>query len=374
MYYFQTRFYKFKFGIKIHSLLSIIIIYSFIIQSCVSTEKFIKEEDKVQIYKTTNIGGVPQAIYIRGKNLNNPVLLFLHGGPGYPFFPFLAQKKVFSKLEKHFTIVYWEQRGTGKSYSKHIPPESMNVQQFISDTKEVITYSLAQLNKEKLFLWGHSWGSSIGAMYASRYPEMLYAYISTGQSVNPIKNEQLGYEFVEQKAFETNNLKALQQLAGIDTTVANYKLADALILRKWIYQYGGIVQQTEYERPYIDYHDIWLILTTPMYSVKDKISIVRNPYFSAQHLWGDLKKMNLTKDAYQIDVPVFFIVGRWDIIVHHLLAEEYFKTLIAPSGKTLYWFEESAHRPFVEEKDKFFEIFINEIRPIYENPQELKSQ
>jgi pimeloyl-ACP methyl ester carboxylesterase len=309
------------------------------------------------------IGDERQAILINGTNVNNPVLLYLHGGPGFPMLPFEPFDKTMRDLEKKFTIVYWEQRGTGKSFNPSMDDNTMNVEQFISDTHEVVEYIREKMKVERIFLWGHSWGSNLGAIYASRYPENLHAYISTGQSVDPFRNEQLAYEFVIQKALADNNRRALRQLSRIDTIPDNYTISDALTIRKWVYRYGGIVHDLKNERPYVDFEEIRIILSTPVYPLSVRLNLLLNPYYSINSLWDDLKDLNLFEEAPYIEVPVYFLVGRHDMIVSHLLAEKYFKELEAPNGKSLIWFENSAHRPYSEEARKFQEV----MRQIHQN-------
>jgi pimeloyl-ACP methyl ester carboxylesterase len=317
-------------------------------------------------FEMVKIGGVRQALLINGDRADNPVLLFLHGGPGFPMLPFEPYMESMRRLESQYTIVYWEQRGTGISFSRNIDRKTMNIEQFVSDTREVVDYVREYLNVDKVYLWGHSWGSNIGAIYASRYPETLHAYISTGQSVDPFQNEILAYEFVRNKAIEDNNRRALRQLARIDTIPENYSLQNALTIRKWVYRYGGIVYQMRNARPYVDLQEIKTILTTPIYSLGVRLNLLLNPYFSAEELWEDLMETNLFEQAPEIEVPVYFLVGRHDIIVSHYLANKYFQELSAPQGKKLIWFEESAHRPFSEEKEKFLEI-MKTIIPEYQH-------
>jgi pimeloyl-ACP methyl ester carboxylesterase len=308
---------------------------------------------KIHHFEMVEIGGIKQAVLINGKNTDNPVLIYLHGGPGFPMLPFEPYDLNMKKMEEYFTIVYWEQRGTGKSYHSKISDESMNVEQFIADTRDVVEYVREKLNVDKVYLWGHSWGSNLGAIYASRFPETLHAYISTGQSVNPFLNERLAYEYVLRQATDQNNRRALRQLARIDTIPSNYTVGDALTIRKWVYKYGGIVFNNSNERPYVDLEEIRVILSTPTYSWLAKLNLILNPYFSINTLWEDLKQLNLYTEAPKIEVPVYFLVGRHDIIVSHVLAEQYFTKLHAPKGKSLIWFEESAHRPYQEESEKF---------------------
>jgi len=325
--------------------------------SCAPAQRFPEFSGKqIHHFDMVKIGGVRQAVLINGDRTDNPVLVFLHGGPGFPMLPFEPFSESMRRLESQYTVVYWEQRGTGKSFSRRLDRKSMNMEQFISDTREVIDYVREFLNVDKVYLWGHSWGSNVGAIYASRYPETLHAYISTGQSVDPFQNERLAYEFVRDKAIQDNNPRALRQLARIDTIPENYTLQNALTIRKWVYRYGGIVYQTRDARPYVDLREIITMLTTPVYSLGVRINLLLNPYFSAEELWEDLMETNLLEQAPEIEVPVYFLVGRHDIIVSHYLAEKYFMELSAPRGKKLIWFEESAHRPFSEEKDKFLQI------------------
>jgi pimeloyl-ACP methyl ester carboxylesterase len=336
--------------------ISVFLLLALIITSCSSYHLVDFRKKKVHHFDMVKIGGTRQAIMINGKSPDNPVLVFLHGGPGFPMLPFDPFLESMNRLEEQYTIVYWEQRGTGKSFNLNIDASTMNMDQFVEDTREVINYVQDLLQVEKVFLWGHSWGSNIGAIYASKYPETLYAYISTGQSVNPFLNERLCYEFVLERATKDNNRRALKQLASIDTLPENYSLSDALTIRKWVYRYGGIVYKNDLERPYLDLNEIFTILFTPLYPIDVRFNLLQNPYFSAEHLWDDLKQIDLIRQAPRIDVPVYFLVGKHDIIVSHVLAEKYFNILNAPSGKKLIWFEKSAHRPFDEEKEKFLHV------------------
>ncbi|MFW5707301.1 MAG: alpha/beta fold hydrolase [Bacteroidota bacterium] len=352
----RTRF-QFSF---IFSLITILFFFA----SCAPQYRYLGlEKDKVHHFNMVRIGGERQAIMIKGTHPNNPVLLYLHGGPGFPMLPFEPFNDNMKELEKNFTIVYWEQRGTGKSFNPAMDISTMNVEQFVNDTREVVEYIKKKMDVERVFLWGHSWGSNLGAIYASRYPETLHAYISTGQSVNPFRNEQLAYEFVKEQAMATKNKRAMRQLAKIDTLPDNYTVSDALTIRKWVYRYGGIVHNLQNERPYVDIEEIRVILSTPVYPLSVRINLLLDPYYSINNLWDDLKELDLIEKAPRIEVPVYFLVGRHDKIVSHILAEKYFNKLEAPYGKSLIWFEKSAHRPYDEESNKFREV----MKQIYQN-------
>jgi pimeloyl-ACP methyl ester carboxylesterase len=156
------------------------------------------------------LGGQEQYIIIRGVDAAKPIMLFLHGGPGSPEVAFI--KHFNPDIEKDFVMVYWEQRGAGKSYSKDIPPESMNMDQMISDTRELSEYLVNRFNREKIFLMGHSWGSLLGTLTAHKYPELYYAYFGIGQVGDQFKGEQISLRWAKDQAVERNDHKAVKTL------------------------------------------------------------------------------------------------------------------------------------------------------------------
>lgn len=117
------------------------------------------------------LGDINQWISIRGRNTSNPILLYLHGGPGTPVMPLFRHFQI--PLEDHFIVVQWEQRGAGKSFSWKIPKETMIIEQFISDLHELIEILQKRFNKEKIYLMGHSWGSILGTFTVQKYPELF---------------------------------------------------------------------------------------------------------------------------------------------------------------------------------------------------------
>ncbi|MGF1635475.1 MAG: alpha/beta fold hydrolase [Cyclobacteriaceae bacterium] len=352
-------------GKNIYIRFAIVVLLFF--SSCVSTRQDIDTEKGYQRLIKKNIGGVNQSLLIRGHNRQNPFLLVLHGGPGYPFFSEISEEFPYLQLEYYFNVVYWEQRGTGKSFSARIKKQTMNTQQFVSDIDEIVEFIKVSYNHEKIYLWGHSWGTNIGMIYASEHPESLYAYFSTGQSVNPLQNEQNAYATMMEEALIQKDEEMLEDLRAIDTT--NYQLRDALKVRKWMYKYGGIEHKIRFKQPYAARSELKRFLRTPEYSLRDVFNIARKPYFSGDNLWKDLQEIDLVRDVPKVNIPVYFLLGRYDLIVSSTLAAEYFEKLEAPKGKTMWWFENSAHRPFKEEPIKFLDkvkIIVEETYPQFE--------
>ena len=164
-----------------------------------------------------NINGVEQGMFIKSKDATHPVLLYLHGGmPDY----FLTQKYP-TGLEDYFTVVWWEQRGSGISYSADIPPETMTLEQMISDTLEVTNYLRHRFGKEKIYLMGHSGGTFIGIQAAARAPELYYAYIGVAQMSNQLKSERLAYEYMLKQFKENGNTEMVRKLEAAPVTMTD---------------------------------------------------------------------------------------------------------------------------------------------------------
>lgn len=117
----------------------------------------IPEKKSIAIMKELSIGNTKQMLMINGVDVKNPLLLFLHGGPGTPQIGYVRHYQ--KELEQYFTVVHWDQRGSGLSYSKRISHHSMTINHFIKDTIQVTQWLLAHFSKSKLYLAGHSWGS-----------------------------------------------------------------------------------------------------------------------------------------------------------------------------------------------------------------------
>ncbi|MBS4537493.1 alpha/beta hydrolase [Clostridium sp. D2Q-11] len=307
--------------------------------------------NSVATIQQVKIGGFQQSIMIRGKDKSNPILLFLHGGPGYSQISYA--RKYQEKLEQDFLVVNWDQRGSGKSYSRSIPKESMNREQFVKDTKELIDFLCKKYDKEKVYLVGHSWGSELGMFVIDKYPEKIFAFISVGQVVNGIQNEIISYDYVLQKAKENGDKKVLDDLRRIERPPYKDSVNDTTVQRKWLSKYGGV------ERKVNTLNDIILgSVFSPEYTGIDGIKFALGSKFTAEAMWGQNYDLNLKEDIPEVKVPIYFCVGRYDYNTPFVLTEEYYDKIKAPN-KELIWFEKSAHFPLFEEPDKFADIIID---------------
>jgi pimeloyl-ACP methyl ester carboxylesterase len=304
-----------------------------------------------ELYKLL-INGVWQWIYINGDDTDNPILLYLHGGPGAAeMFNRAAQLR----LEKYYTVVNWDQRGAGKSYSRSIPLSTMNVEQFISDTLVLIGILRERFHKSKIYLMGHSWGSLLGMILIQRNPELFAAYIGLGQVVSFSKGETISYQYTLDKAGMSGNRKALAELTKIGLPPYKNGVNGISIQRKWLSRFGGASHRKS------SFAEISArILKSKAYNFFDFVKFARGIYFTLKEsgLVAEIYEYDLYKMIPEVNIPVYFIAGKYDYNTPWELVEQYCDFITAPS-KELIWFENSAHSPNIEETDKFCDVLIN---------------
>jgi pimeloyl-ACP methyl ester carboxylesterase len=303
------------------------------------------------------INGVEQGMFIKSTNSNNPVLLFVHGGPGMPEY-WLTQQYP-TGLEDHFTVVWWEQRGAGLSYNPDIPAETMTAEQYIADTLEVTKYLRKRFNREKIYLMAHSWGSYIGIQAAAREPDLYYAYIGVGQIAYQIKSEQLAYAYALAYYQKIGNTEMVQKLEAAPPTMT-VPLPAAYEALRDEYMHGAGIGTTHAMRSVVTgiFLPSWQFRE---YTVGEKINLWRGKSFSRNfNLWDTMQATDLTKQVTQLALPVYFFEGAFDYTCAYPLAKDYFEQLKAPV-KGFYTFEHSAHSPMFEEPEKMLEMLQQDV-------------
>lgn len=304
----------------------------------------------ISTIETVTLGEIEQYLIIRGADSSNPVMLYLHGGPGSPEIAFM--KETNQAIENDFVMVYWEQRGAGKSYSKDIPQGSMNLDQFIADTRELSEMLAKRFNKEKIYLLGHSWGSFLGILTAYEHPELFHAYLGVGQVCYQYKGEQISYEWVKEQALQQNNKDDIKKLAEInfpDSLADVFVWKDFLLVERiYISKYGGgVTHEMTGMLPVIK-----MVLEAKEYTFKEKMNFMSGSLFSLEHLWLEVINKNLINDIDSLQVPVYIFQGVHDYQSPYVLAKDFFDQLKAPQ-KEFFTFENSAHSPMMEEVEKF---------------------
>ena len=293
--------------------------------------------------ESLTIGGITQWISLRSENIKNPIILFLHGGPGTAQISF--SRKSQRRLEDSFLVVNWDQRGAGRSYSRSLRKEDMRIECFIEDAEELIEYLLKRFGQEKVYLVGHSWGTIIGAYLTAKRPDLIWAYIAIGQIVDMERGELISYQFTLDEAKWLNNKKAIRQLEKIgQPPYAN--LNDAGVQRNWLSKFHGAAYEGTLQG--IILKNISIRDLRPF----DLIQFVAGAMLSLSTLEDEQNKVKIIRDVPEMKVPVYFCCGRRDYNVPFELVIEYAEKLKAPQ-KRIMWFDHSAHLPNFEEPELF---------------------
>jgi len=304
----------------------------------------------INLEERVKIGGTEQWILIRGADINKPVLLLIHGGPGTPELGLFRYYN--SELENHFVVVYWDQRGAGKSYSKKLAQEPMHISQFVDDVCELSGYLCDKFGRERIGLLGHSWGTLIGMLAVAKTPERFYGYIGAGQVADMPAGELISYRYALDMAQKAGNRKAVRQLRKIGEPVKGVykrKLAGTNIARRWVLYYGGMVCGKKSNREFAR-----KTFGAREYSLRDKWRYIKG--FSMQSknrmVVDEFLQYDLTERVKAVETPVYFFLGRHDYTIPATVAADYFAKLKAPE-KGLVWFERSGHLLPFEEPEKF---------------------
>lgn len=303
-----------------------------------------------ETYTTEQItlGGVSQTILVRGENSLRPVLLFLHGGPGNS--EMLVAHKYLPNLEKYFTVVHWDQRGAGRSFSLNIPASSLTLDRMSKDAEELAIVLKRRFNASKILLVGQSWGSILGLTTVARRPDLFCAYVGVGQVVNGLQTEMLAYEKTMHAAKTAGNIAATTELKSLGPP-PYAKLDDFFRERRWLVKFGGLIYGSS------DFSPIEKIKLGSRITPTSAEIDGDDQLFSVKALLSTILATDFFTTLKTIKIPIYFFLGRHDFSAPPEIAERYLDLVTAPK-KTLVWFEKSAHLIHLEETDKFAETLV----------------
>lgn len=294
------------------------------------------------------LNGDRQNIRIRSRNAKNPVILFLHGGPGVCDRHWVMHYQ--SDLTRHYTMVLWDQRGSGKSYRKTIKSGTPQVEDYIQDARALAEYLCRKFGQKKIIIACHSWGTVIGAPLAQRYPELILAYIAQGQVVNGAENERISYEFCLEKAKKRNDKKALQRLNGNAPVNGVYPSAKAMrAQRDCLTRYGG----ADYKKRGGLISSLLIpLIRMKGYRLRDIPGYVQGALYLSDVMWPQVVARDYDTSITSLSMPVLMTTGRHDYNTPFQLARQWYNKLQCP-WKEWIWFEDSAHSPIREEPRKW---------------------
>lgn len=295
------------------------------------------------------INGVEQWVLIRGEDTGNPVLLYLHGGPGISYTPW-RELFIPPELEKEFTIVIWDQRGAGKSYSPDLTDKDLEITNYIEDIKDLTEHLKQRFNQDKIFMIGHSWGSALGfmtLMATPNYKESYYAYIACGEAAHWNRRQTISFQWTLEEAGHRNWERAESELLGLGEFNPENP-THVSIKNKWLSEMGGdFKEKTDFQRY------MAALGSTPEYTAADVALFQQGVGFTTE-----ATALNIHTSGYdlfsglpEVKIPLYFFTGRYDRITPADLALEYFEAVKAPV-KEFIWFEDSAHYMIFREYQK----------------------
>ena len=312
---------------------------------------------KIDALEGVQLGGITQWIRVRGADASNPVLLLMQQGPGLPIINDARRLEHLLRLEEAFTVIYWDQRGTGLSS----PSLRKNSHQFeISVTRMVDdTVTLLELLRDrfggKTFVTGFSFGATFAAYAAVQRPELVAALVAAGMDIDVPAAENNAYAFAVDAARQRGNRRAIRQLEAIGPPPHTTRKQFTTRAR-WAINFGGVTTNANFSSLLREL--VLSLVRSPDYSPADVIRTLRGMSASQAALLPELATTDLVRTMPRLDVPLVMAQGRLDQVAPGAAAQRFHDSLTAPS-KQLVWFESSAHTPHLEEPAKFRDLLMN---------------
>ena len=306
------------------------------------------------------IGGITQYMLIRGTDRENPILLYIHGGPGKCEMP--LQRIYNSELENHFVVATWDQRGAGKTNRIFGDAKDFTIKAYLDDTWEVVQYLKARFKRDKIFLVGHSWGALLGILTVKEHPDAFYSFVGIGQVTGMQQNIGEAYRKALNMARQLGDTKTVDRFSRMELDKGNLTAAS--------------LKDINYMRKYINWHTpngidngiykklVWQSIGSPEYTIPDVIRAIIGIRSAGDFLkQNDLREIDLYRQVTELKVPYFVVAGMRDLFTDPALTRAYVDFVSAPY-KEFCPFNQSTHHPNYEEPGKYNRLLIDVVKPV----------
>lgn len=318
----------------------------------------IKTPNGIQESTYIDVNGIKQYIQIRGEDVNNPVIIFVHGGPANP----IAYTSYYYQqdIENVATFIQYDQRGCGRTYYKNGCNSDTNVDLLLEDLDGIVDYARERFQKEKVMIMGHSWGTALGSLYVLQHPEKVEAYIGLSQAINVREDK----ENAAKCALATEAIKGTKDEAELKELLEHWRSVscyEELSMDK-------LSKMTTLSKKYIGCKgevtgfDMFKIgLFSPDMNLEDAkwFLEVSNPekYLSHNKEVIDyfIFQYDLRKESYHYEVPVYYLCGEGDYIIHQENARKYIEQIEAPY-KEFTLVKNSGHDMFIDDTKVFGKV------------------
>jgi pimeloyl-ACP methyl ester carboxylesterase len=284
---------------------------------------------------------------IRGTSIDNPVLLYLTGGPGGTDIGAIRRDVT---LEQDFIVVAWDQRGAGKSYSALDPTDTFTLDQLVADTVEVTNYLRNRFDVEKIYLVGQSWGSTLGVLAAAQQPELYHAVVGVGQMVSQRATDIMFWEDTIAWAEQTGNTRLVETLRRNGPP----PYEDLMLYDPFIATEHSWNVYPEFDSN----NEMPAILFVPEYNWMDRINAFKGFLDTAGTLYPQLQDLDFRQDVPRLEVPLYMVLGEHEARGRAVLANEWFEMLEAPVKESLV-IEGGGHRAHFDQPGVFAELMSN---------------
>ncbi len=304
----------------------------------------ITDKNSISELRKVEINETEIEVMIRGCNRDNPIIVFVHGGPCCSEIPYIRGYQ--DLLEKEFTIIHYDQRGSGKSYEFGTDYSGVTASTHVDDLIALTEYIKDYLHQEQVILIGHSYGTYIAAMTAAKEQELYRAYIGIGQMSNTIQSELDGLKKCIDAAKEEGNTDDDIYLSALEKSISTGK---EITPRNYVRKYGFAARNINEN---LDYIKGFLLCSE--YNLLDAIRFYVASVKYQDALITEALKNPITDIVTEIDIPVYFVMGKYDCMTSPEAADEFLKSLTGQAPHEMIIFENSAHYPQLEEKEKFY--------------------
>ena len=333
------------------------------IETLNSTRGFVRERnardyaldnpDGINEGRYATIGGIEQWITIRGEDRRNPVLLFLHGGPGDATNPW--GYAAFRTWLKAFTVVQWDQRGAARTLGKSgsSVAATITIDRMAQDGIELAEMLRQTLHKDKIILVGHSWGSILGIFMAKARPDLFSAFVGTGQVADPQRNYTVAYETLLEKAMRLGETRAIRELKEVGPP----PYADGRgygVQRRWSNLFEGADAFIA--------SMVGFALSAPEYRPHDIRDWFNGQVLSAERLVPQTSALTAKTLAGEFAVPVFVFQGAEDFTTPTSLARTFVQSIRAPR-KRFVAIPEGGHFAVFMKRDAFLHELVTRVLP-----------
>lgn len=302
------------------------------------------------------IGGIEQWVGIRGEDRDNPVLLVLHGGPGCSYTIFTPHMRGW---EKHFTVVQWDQRGSGRTFRRNGERGcgTISFEQLARDAEEVAEYACARLGKERIFLLASSLGSTFGMRLARRRPDLLYGYVGVDQNVGMRRGREESHGQVTERLRALGLSKGVRELQRVGPDQLNWTAADYEAVARWTMRsdaagYGKTMELLK--------DAVW---HAPDWGLRDIRAFVKGMHFSLRQLLPEIVRFDAWEEGLEFQVPFSIFQGESDVLTTPESARAFFQDVVAPE-KRFELIAGAGHFAAFLQPEEFLRLMVTHVRPL----------